>query len=490
MSELRVSIVDQSGRVDQAITSGEVFDDQRVLVRQFPLIVGQTASVEVAPGHYLVRVTLPSSVTVTRDADVTGRTTDVVLTTQDSPHEWLAWQLFSAGLTPPTTAQEKALGFGPHFKGTVESQRHRPVVWHRIWRCADSIWRPVPWPKSWADSDGESWKYSFESQGPYLMAVEVGGADAAWRQTMLPPTKRIELVIRPSGGEQIFERGIQLAVESSDRSSEAVLRYMHVGSLQAARVVGDQLISQAESMLRGKLDNPFGAAVGGYYLLRARAFDQLHDWPNNFANWFAWLPDSAVIHAWQLLERGDGDSLTLARKRLLQAVGAGLPVVTEGLRLLAEGLRRVTHLAGDDGEMRDAAARITRYTDATDWTQPFTTFYGTDPLTPDIGSRTGVPLDWDVLEFLPEGEEGWFEGSFPYRAEVQSARIRTTFRVSPYGSRWEAAAKDAPDFKVKSFPRRARALEHAREMAQKQVPSRIIVYRPEGSIEAVQYFDR
>lgn len=489
MSELMVSIHDQSGRVDGALTAGEVFDDQRMLVKQFPLTVGETTSLEIVPGHYLVRATLPSSVTVSGEVEVTEQTANVSLTTQDSPHEWLAWQVFSTGLAPPIQSPEEISGLGPNLgEGVGAGQRARwrreEVVWRRMWRRTGSTWTLLPWPESWADTDGESWKYSFKGFGSFLTAVQVGGLGAAWRQTLLPPAERVEVLIRPSGNNEIFERGVQFAVESNDQPSEAVLRYLESGSWQATRVVGEQLVLQAEKMLRGKLENPFRAAVGGYYLLRAKAFGNLHDWPNNFANWFSWLPDAAVIHAWQLLESGNQDALILARQRLLQAVHAGLPTMTEGLRLLAEGLRRVERLATaagqQDEEIKVAMGRIAQYTDATDWTQPFTTFYGLEPASPAIDSAVGVPLGWDELEFLAENEGGAF-------AE-QPVGIQATFRVSASGTKWEVGAKDVPDFKAQRFSTKARALKQAQKIAQEYVPSRLILYRRNGSVEEVQQY--
>ena len=50
----------------------------------------------------------------------------------------------------------------------------------------------------------------------------------------------------------------------------------------------------AEALLQGKVANPVGAALGGYALLRLNELDRLHDWPDNLAAWFAWLPDGAV----------------------------------------------------------------------------------------------------------------------------------------------------------------------------------------------------
>src|SRR5205823_5460912 len=78
------------------------------------------------------------------------------------------------------------------------------------------------------------------------------------------------------------------------------VRTLHL--VDATQRAADQVRgAQAEQMLRDKLMDPLGAAVGGYYLLRSESLTLMHDWPNNFANWIEWLPDGAIIHAWQLL---------------------------------------------------------------------------------------------------------------------------------------------------------------------------------------------
>ena len=76
--------------------------------------------------------------------------------------------------------------------------------------------------------------------------------------------------------------------------------------------------------LQRKGKDPSGAAIGGYFLLRAEQLDRLHDWTGNLAERFPWLPDGCVIHAWHLLKQEESDPKR-ARKRLLEAEQRGLP---------------------------------------------------------------------------------------------------------------------------------------------------------------------
>ena len=67
-------------------------------------------------------------------------------------------------------------------------------------------------------------------------------------------------------------------------------------------------------------------------------FPQLHDWPKNLANWFPFLPDGCVIWAWLLIYQKPAERSEIARY-LFMAAERGIPIYSEGLRLLTDGLR-------------------------------------------------------------------------------------------------------------------------------------------------------
>jgi hypothetical protein len=98
------------------------------------------------------------------------------------------------------------------------------------------------------------------------------------------------------------------------------------------------------------MSDPYAAAVGGYLLLKLRRFDLLHEWPRNLAQWVQHLPDGCVLWASQLIEQHP-DREQEIRDMLLTAVERGVPVYTEGVRLLIEGLR----LLGADGRQAHKA---------------------------------------------------------------------------------------------------------------------------------------
>jgi hypothetical protein len=133
-------------------------------------------------------------------------------------------------------------------------------------------------------------------------------------------------------------------------------------------------------------------------LLRANDLDRLHNWANNLDYWFEWMADGPIIHAWQIIAevRGRPDSdkgrLRDARERLLEAVKRGIPIYTEGLRLLRDGLLLFDRAAeGGDEEVASALRTIGAYTAVADWSATTTSFTGAQPDDPSSESSLGQP---------------------------------------------------------------------------------------------------
>jgi hypothetical protein len=113
---------------------------------------------------------------------------------------------------------------------------------------------------------------------------------------------------------------------------DAVARYIQTGALrQAAR-----LATQAERLLEEKMADPYGAALGGYALLRLHELGRLHDWSTNLANLFPWLADGAIVAGEKAAL--EGDQVTAA-SWMGEAARRGLPAFVDGFSMLASRLR-------------------------------------------------------------------------------------------------------------------------------------------------------
>lgn len=126
-------------------------------------------------------------------------------------------------------------------------------------------------------------------------------------------------------------------VRFPDPSKDIVAGYL--GSGRPDQAVA--LAPSAESLLFNKVRDPFGAAIGGYALLRLNALERMHDWADNLGRWFDWLPDGAVIAGELAARQGQDD---LAAEWYVTAASRGLPVFSEGLSLFAS---RVPQLVAD-----------------------------------------------------------------------------------------------------------------------------------------------
>jgi hypothetical protein len=144
-----------------------------------------------------------------------------------------------------------------------------------------------------------------------------------------------------------------------------------VSQFMASGHVADAAVpAAAEEMLRGKQSHPFGAALGGYALLRLKNLERLHNWPQNLAAWFAWLPDAHVILGEQQLREGDVEE---AFTHFRRALDTGLPVFTDGFSILSARLRALAKRetrAGVSGRLRaEAEGALEALSGWTPWVQ-------------------------------------------------------------------------------------------------------------------------
>jgi hypothetical protein len=371
--------------LSDAPIAAEILNPDLELVRSV-VISGRGATLDVPPGRYVVRARLPSGETTRASVDVpTGSSAVVELKMSRSPHEWLSRQHF--------------LGDFAQVRAPEEMVAALDAIQPQLWVFEDREWRPaehvLPFNHDF-DFSLAAAVYRVKVPKPdrlYLCQVESKSFPGRFVAVPVPKDGEVELLVRPARAPSPRNGGVSVKVGTRDVRTETLLHYLASGAVEAARTVADDALEPtmealdqafAEKLLRDKLENPFAAAIGGYFLLRIGAHERLHDWPNNFAEWIGWLPDAAVVHAWQMLRSPEGEpDVERIRARLLQAVRAGIPAFTEGMRLLVDGLDMCAtdaRAAGTpDDEVEEALAVIRRYASLTDWDQDVTTFYAIHP---------------------------------------------------------------------------------------------------------------
>lgn len=133
----------------------------------------------------------------------------------------------------------------------------------------------------------------------------------------------------------------------------------------------------AEKLLLEKVEDPIAAAVGGYFLLKTRELDKMHDWAKNLANWFEWMPDGAIIYAWQMIHLQKLNNKSLIVNYLIEATDRGIPFFSEGLRLLYEGLSMLSFEYNYRNEnVERALKKVKIMTTAADFSKEYTILTG------------------------------------------------------------------------------------------------------------------
>ena len=368
----------------------EILRDDGSLFRSITAAPRSTERVEVDSGRYLVRLGLPRGGWLTEWANVddTGDGRDVVgsddavvrFEIARTGHEWLARQELSGELP------ERGMSLGRLDHPSLG------LTWYRVW--AGSPPRVVDWQFRVVEAADDGFKLEGHVPGsePALF-LQVGGPRVPWQIVTLPPVGDVEIVFSVQE-EQDSAPFLGVSVMGRRWEPEWLLRFLSRGAYESARNLFEHG-SVAERYLYGDVDDPLGAAVGGYYLLRAGQLDRMHHWPANLDERFPWLPDGAIIHAWYLLRRPGAQDVDLARQRLVAAARRGTPVFTEGVRPLRDGLRLFED--GEDshaGELTtEIRARVRKLACALDWTRPFVSFAGTSPLKPTPQPCFGLPRD-------------------------------------------------------------------------------------------------
>lgn len=161
------------------------------------------------------------------------------------------------------------------------------------------------------------------------------------------------------------------ALPAGNELTNSVTAYLATGHLRAAAHVA----ANARDLLFEKVEDPIGAALGGYALLRLGRIDEVvEEWIANLANWTPAFPDGAVIASEQAARKGDTDA---ADRWAAEALKRGTPMFADGLSLLAARLRPTK-----PKRVTKRLQRLLAIAKLTDYAQIVVAFGATDPLQP------------------------------------------------------------------------------------------------------------
>lgn len=397
-------------------------------------------------GRYFLHVTLPSGQLVSRHIDVPPDAVEpitVVMEPPESAHEWLSWSQFlgtvksDLSLSAVQWRESKRLEQGSFarpidsFLGPV-----RPRVELLAYGGETQQWETLPLeqyskvrvglPRNEIldednfplqndccfqmieERDEESFLVAFkpvpaEDEVPRfagrMFLLLSSGIGPPWIASLpLPWASTLDRSEGPAGIEVLLHaepeyEEPEFALILRDWLMGPMLGYLESGRIGIVDTLQEQFLENAETLLFQKRHNPFGAAAGALVLLKLQAYERLHDWPYNLATWFPWFADGAVVAGWcgllgmppnrRARSYFDGAS---PRALFLAAANSGVPVFTESLHLLVDGLKRCVAAAREKGEtdeeLAQALNKMRVFGRACAPGRPFTLFRGESPLEP------------------------------------------------------------------------------------------------------------
>lgn len=370
----------------------DIFDRQMVVVESAWMQLGGGRTAALPPGTYGLRATLPSGKVFEAVAQL-AEGDDFTPVRFDmrgiSPKDTQNWAYFS----------QRSMQ-APASDNYLKEDKY-DGAWLRLWRLQeDDLWllHELPYlsDSSW---DGHGVTYAFEAPSGTSL-LQVGGPQIPWKFIGLPPGQKVRVLIRPATGKAAHVHPLDVTATTGNLKAAGLLTLMQRGDLESASQLQNPA-RIAELLLMGKMRNTDGAIVGGYYLLKMRELDRLHDWANNLANWFPRQADGSVIHGWQILLQNPqpSEEWQTAKERLLEAVERGLPMYTEGLKRLHKGLQVLDNF-GNDLAVAEALRKIERYMLAADLSAVTTTFTGAHPSEPDVAPGMGMPARDTGLAYI------------------------------------------------------------------------------------------
>jgi hypothetical protein len=346
----------------------EVFDLQHGVIAHGTVVAGTPARVHVQPGIHGVRAQTPSGQTLHghqlegRD-ERPGDSFHVLNVADIAPRPWLQ---ASSLLVPLRTT---AFGRLDHPAGDG--------LWWAVWSLRDGRWQATDVPLAQGEQAAEGVRLVFTGLPPTPCVLQCGGPGVPSQMLRLPPEPRVAVDVRATTPEA---PRLIASVLTPDADAHALLGYLATGATRQAEQVARVVASATPTWAR--------AAALGYHLIRTQTPPP--DWPPSVLDITAGTPDGAVIAGWNILEQMRAGRIEPSAPdvlaRFLDAV-PGMPVCTDGVHLLTEGLQLLHGFSSSVSAETESAAStalktVAGYATAADLSAPLLTYRGAHPALP------------------------------------------------------------------------------------------------------------
>lgn len=348
----------------------------------------ETVSVE--PGTYLISAELPSGQKITRFEEVSAGNNSITLAPEAadmSPHESHERTHFLR--TDFNELKKMDLDLvDPTRKGKMRILRGNPLLTGvEKFSIPDPLFRPP------FDDLNKLWKVTIPSVDEMLPFAKEDFLNAQFIQPgqralnlALPRSRHYgcELVVTPS-----VDGNYRVSVQLENLEADLLLRYREENLYDQLEALSRSRKVDPEGLLQEKMDDPIGAAVGAYGILRFGEMERLHNWTENLKNWFNWLPDGAAIRGEHLARMGNNkEALTaflLLKSRGLPFFSDGLNFAIDRLRLYKTNWSEYFGVNSPDlqGQAETLLSSLEKFEPFVDFGKAILTFTGLNPSEPD-----------------------------------------------------------------------------------------------------------
>ncbi len=225
----------------------------------------------------------------------------------------------------------------------------------------ESPWIAMPFSQPMAPGPHPGWTGTGRERRPMIFEAryERTRSGSGLAAVVVPPVAEstsFTLVADPDPHPDLSAPQLLAYVDSPSSNLDALFSYVRGGSFESARHLMEVVREQAEQLLYTKFEDPIGATIGAYALYRLGETERLR-WVANLASQFPHLPDGAIIYGSFMIAQGESKE---ARQFFITALDRGIPMYSEGVRLLRDGLTFLRGLNPDDGQVRAYASRAYR----------------------------------------------------------------------------------------------------------------------------------
>ena len=326
-----------------------------------------SSTVKLGEGTYLVRLTLGTKNTYERIVHVSAGTENRVEFFEDQYHTKFIGGEFSF---PEGVITRSEFFLGDEEEDPDKAYMANHIKW-RDWNFSEHKWHT----RSAYEQEIYFKRTSFinNTPDPKLQILELKLSAEKSLFVSVPAEHKLSIRERNNDLSKDRAEHYNISIMMGNAVAQTLLSLMTRGDMISARTLFNAV--DAENLLLEKKKDPIAAAVGGYYLLKTGELEYMHNWANNLANWFEWLPDGCIIHAWQMILNRENQRSEI-KERLLEAVERGIPVFTEGLRLLYDGLTMLSYdYERNNRDVEKALSKVKQYMTAADMSKEHTTLF-------------------------------------------------------------------------------------------------------------------